>query len=974
MGGKTLAYLSAVLLFCLVNIACGDFEVKVDFAYPLVDPCDANNVIRAERTSKPGWWIWAAPPWWDVFYHHDGVWEDGSGIGGSPPATDGIDGTGIHATIDVGYDGDTCLHVYGMECLGAGMEPNLLPDPNTDPICNSEIVSPRHRGAGWKGNDGSVLLTFYGLPHGTYTLKSYHNDLVFLEEVTSCGSFSPLDPRVMPAIVVYGDGVTQIHDEDTNDVNVPIYQETSDANLFARGPSVVKFDFVGSGPVEVEYVTPPIGGQYWGGAAVLNAFVLSLRSDGTAFGPIPSDGAVDVHPDALLAWKPGEWAAQHDVYLGTDCDDVNDADTTSPQYIGNFVYDHNYYQPPEPLVLGQTYCWRVDEVNDACSPYVWKGATWSFTVDDGKAHSPIPEMRAAGVALDTNLSWSAGNFAAWHDVYLGTDADAVASATDPNTLPGRGRRSATTYNPGTLEFGQTYYWRIDEINPGYQDSKGDIWRFTTINYLVIDDMEGYDDGNTVPENPILDTWDDGFDNWTGSELALEYGLNATVHGGLQAMKFHYNNSVGLHKYSEIDANAVDLDNDVGKDWTTAGVKALSLFFCGTPDNDANEQMYVALEDSLVDIAVSEYGRLGEDMNDIKKEEWQQWYMDLEDFNDGGVELTDVNKIRIGFGDRSNPQLGGSGIVYFDDIRLYLPQCIASFVQPEADLNGDCIVDFEDAKIMAFDWLAIDRVEVTAPDANRLLVEYTFDTDYNDTSGNDYHGIPGAAASISDGKLVLDGSYGGYVDIPLGLANPFVGTGNYSIQMTFRSTDGRQILLTSARPLGGGDDEHPLIFYIHKEEDWENWTPVLHILATGGGHDESVVNFNDGLMHCVVLTYDAIGGSAGYYSDGFEDGSWRLRYWMAYINEHVVRIGRSASRALTNEMEASDFVGEIDSLRIYDYVLSESEAMYLATDGTGIRPIISPANLYNEEPPGSRVVNLRDYAELASVWLEKLYWP
>jgi len=35
-----------------------------------------------------------------------------------------------------------------------------------------------------------------------------------------------------------------------------------------------------------------------------------------------------------------------------------------------------------------------------------------------------------------------------------------------------------------------------------------------------------------------------------------------------------------------------------------------------------------------------------------------------------VNLTNVNTITIGLGDRANPQPGGSGIMYFDDIRLY----------------------------------------------------------------------------------------------------------------------------------------------------------------------------------------------------------------------------------------------------------------------------------------------------------------
>jgi len=38
----------------------------------------------------------------------------------------------------------------------------------------------------------------------------------------------------------------------------------------------------------------------------------------------------------------------------------------------------------------------------------------------------------------------------------------------------------------------------------------------------------------------------------------------------------------------------------------------------------------------------------------------------------GVNLTNVNTISIGFGDKNNLQAGGSGMVLFDDIRLYRP--------------------------------------------------------------------------------------------------------------------------------------------------------------------------------------------------------------------------------------------------------------------------------------------------------------
>ena len=52
--------------------------------------------------------------------------------------------------------------------------------------------------------------------------------------------------------------------------------------------------------------------------------------------------------------------------------------------------------------------------------------------------------------------------------------------------------------------------------------------------------------------------------------------------------------------------------------------------------------------------------------------WTEWSIDLKKFTDQGVNLTNVDKLSIGFGDKNNLQPGGSGVVYFDDIRLYQP--------------------------------------------------------------------------------------------------------------------------------------------------------------------------------------------------------------------------------------------------------------------------------------------------------------
>jgi len=51
---------------------------------------------------------------------------------------------------------------------------------------------------------------------------------------------------------------------------------------------------------------------------------------------------------------------------------------------------------------------------------------------------------------------------------------------------------------------------------------------------------------------------------------------------------------------------------------------------------------------------------------------REWTIDLQLFADQGVDLTDVDTISIGFGERNNPQPGGWGTMSFDDIRLYRP--------------------------------------------------------------------------------------------------------------------------------------------------------------------------------------------------------------------------------------------------------------------------------------------------------------
>ncbi len=122
------------------------------------------------------------------------------------------------------------------------------------------------------------------------------------------------------------------------------------------------------------------------------------------------------------------------------------------------------------------------------------------------------------------------------------------------------------------------------------------------------------------------------------------------------MPVFYDNSV--LKYSEVEKTLT-----YPRDWTENGVSTLSIWFRGNSDNAA-ETLYVALNGSAV---VNH-----DNANAAQIDRWTEWIIDLKAFADQGVDLANVNTIAIGLGNKNNPQAGGSGTMYFDDIRLYRP--------------------------------------------------------------------------------------------------------------------------------------------------------------------------------------------------------------------------------------------------------------------------------------------------------------
>jgi len=210
-------------------------------------------------------------------------------------------------------------------------------------------------------------------------------------------------------------------------------------------------------------------------------------------------------------------------------------------------------------------------------------------IQSGTASLPKPGNQAVEVHQDKVLSWMAGDFAVTHDVYLGKVFDDVNDAgrdNDPNCVLVSQNQEGTIYEPpDLLEFGQSYYWRVDEFNDLDPNSpwKGDVWSFMVIDYFTVDDFEDYND---YPPDDIFSAWKDGYgidengalighDNpeFDAGEHFIE---TSVVHGGEQSMPYFYNNtdtvtfSEAQHTFSP------------GQDWTREGVGVLSLWFRGHP--------------------------------------------------------------------------------------------------------------------------------------------------------------------------------------------------------------------------------------------------------------------------------------------------------------------------------------------------------------------------------------------------------
>ncbi len=488
-----------------------------------------------------------------------------------------------------------------------------------------------------------------------------------------------------------------------------------------------------------------------------------------------------------------------------------------------------------------------------------------FLVIPVSARNPEPASSATDVDPQSVLSWRPGREAAQHRVYLSTDANAVIDGT---ALVG------TVTEPrfdteGLLELGRTYHWKVDEVNDLEDPSVwgGEVWSFSTMALLPVDDMESYNDAEDQGTR-IYETWLDGWTDavYGGSQVGYApdppFAEQTIVHGGAQSMPFYYDNSAA--GYSEASRTFDD-----PQDWTLYGVKALTLWFHGAADNTA-AKLYVKVNGRKV--------AYDGDADSVLRKPWQMWYVDLSGL--AGVNLQKVTELTIGCE-------GGAGLVFFDDIALS----------------------------------PLDRQLVTPvkPDATGLVAHYAFEGNTSDSTGGPA-GTVGGAPTFATGKtgqaIKLNGATD-YVMITRALDLPV-----YSAAVWFRVEGG-----TGSRDVISIFNDAALHGAL-LEVTSTGALRFLHRATVGvGGGDINVYNnskFDDGMWYHAAIVKSA--DTATLYVNGEQAGSAAST---TPFDQTLTKIALGMLKYPIVATDARYLPGQMDEVYLYNRVLSQGEIAWLA---------------------------------------------
>ncbi len=478
-----------------------------------------------------------------------------------------------------------------------------------------------------------------------------------------------------------------------------------------------------------------------------------------------------------------------------------------------------------------------------------------FTYIPAYAREPQPVDGATDVSIDAELSWCSGRDAVTHEVYLGTD---------PNALELAGTPAQAGFDPA-LDLDTTYYWQVDETDAD-ATWEGDLWNFSTQEYIVIDDFDSYIDDEATGVT-IWEAWVDGLVAFGGdaanggSQVGHDFSPFAEqtiVHTGSQSMPLYFSNT------SASAISEADYAITPAQDWTASGIKSLSLWFYGDPDNTG--RLYAKINNAKVTYDGG--------ADDIATELWQTWNIDLSSV---GTNLSSVTQLSVGI------EGTGSGVVYIDDIRLYgkTPE-LATPTQPS--------------------------------DAN-LVSYFAFEGNLNDSVGG-HNGTPdGDPQFVSDparGQVLSLNGTRDMVDVDY---SPELNAETFTVSL-WANPDPLGIDYRSPITSRDGSPTRGYIIYLTTENTWQYW------IGTGNGWN-SIGNATADLGEWVHLGITYGDGQQLFYINGRVAGQASAAF--SPNTQRPFRIGAGVTEATASYF----FSGLLDDIRIYNQALTAGEIAGLA---------------------------------------------
>ena len=228
----------------------------------------------------------------------------------------------------------------------------------------------------------------------------------------------------------------------------------------------------------------------------------------------PSNGATGLSLVPTLQASTFSDPDSGDTHANSQWQVDNSSSFASPEWDSGQSYSAGIQVvvPAGKLSSSTTYYWRVRYKDNRGLWSNWSSSRYFTTAEPlpSKTINPNPADGATDQPATVTVSWSNGGGASSYNVYFGTDST-------PDAGESKGNQTGLTYNPGTLQYNTTYYWRIDAKNT-QGTTTGTVWRFTT-GSAPVSKATNPVPANDAPDQPIPVTL-----SWSGPSNATGYDV------------------------------------------------------------------------------------------------------------------------------------------------------------------------------------------------------------------------------------------------------------------------------------------------------------------------------------------------------------------------------------------------------------------------------------------------------------------